>query len=192
MNKEIRKQIQDLINKGHIRPSSSPCGSPVILVPKKDRTWCMCIDYQDLNKISVKNKYPLQQIDEVIDNLKGAKLFTKFDLNSGYHQIPIDSTNVWKMNFKTKEGLFEWLVMCFLLTNAPTTFMRHMDDLLFPFIGKCVIVYLNDILIFSRSWEEDVQQLLKVFNTLQQHRLHLNMDKCSFCDDQHQIFGVCN
>ena len=119
----------------------------------------MCIDYWALNKISLKNRYPLPWIDELIDNMKGANLFTKLDLKSGYHHIPIESTNVWKTTFKTKEGLFEWLVMPFGLTNAPATFMRYMDDLLRPFIDKCVIVYLDDILIFSQSWEEHVKQL---------------------------------
>ena len=118
----------------------------------------MCIDYWSFNKILVKNIYPLPWIDELIDNLKGAKFFTKLDLKSGYHQILIDSTDVWKTTFKTKEGLFEWLVIPVSLTNAPATFMRYMDDLLRPFIGMCVIFYLNDILIFSRSWEEHVQK----------------------------------
>ena len=126
----------------------------------------MCIDYRSLNKISVKNIYPLSRINELINNLKGAKFFTKLNLESGYLQIPIESTDVWKMTFKTKEGLFEWLVMLFGLTNAPATFMRYMDDLLRPFISKCVIIYLDDILIFSRSWEEHVQHLRQVFNTL--------------------------
>ena len=112
----------------------------------------MCIDYRALSKISVKNIYPLPRIDELIDNLKGAKFFTKLNLKSGYHQIPIKSTDVWKIPFKTKEGLFEWLFMPFALTNAPVNFMLYMDDLLRPFTGKCVIVYLDNILIFSRSW----------------------------------------
>ena len=137
----------------------------------------MCIDYRDLNKISVNNRYPLPQIDELIDNLKGVKFFTKLNLKSRYYEIPIESTDVRKTAFKTKEGLFEWLVMPFTLTNAPTTLMRYMDDLLRPFIGKCVIVYLDDILIFSRSWEEHVKQLQQVFDTLQQHWLYLNMEK---------------
>ena len=142
-----------MIEKGHIHPNSSPSGSSFILVPKIEATWCMCINYRSLNKISIKNKYPLPQIDELIDNLKGANLFTKLDLKSGYHHIPIESTDVWKMTFKTKEGLLEWLVMLFDLTNAPATFMRYMDDLLRPFISKCGIVYLDNILIFNQSWE---------------------------------------
>ena len=109
----------------------------------------MYIDYQTLNKILVKNMYPLPQIDELINSLKDAKFFTKLDLKSGYHKISIKSTDVWKMTFKTKEGLFEWLFMPFSLTNSPATFMRYMDDLLQPFISKCVIAYLDDILIFS-------------------------------------------
>ena len=113
----------------------------------------MCIDYRDLNKILVKNIYPLPWIDELIDSLKGAKFFMKRNLKSGYHQILIDSTDVWKTSFKTKEGLFEWLVMHFGLTNAPANFMKYMDDLLRPFIDKCVIFYPGNILIFTRSWE---------------------------------------
>ena len=109
----------------------------------------MCIDYRALNKISIEKIYHFPWLDELIDNLKGAKFFMKLNLKSGYHQIPIESIDVWKMTFNTKEGLFEWLVMPFGLTNAPATFMTYMDDLLGPFIGKCVIVYFNDILIFS-------------------------------------------
>ena len=120
----------------------------------------MCVNCRDLKK------YALPRIDELIDNLKGAKFFTKIDLRSGYHQIPIESTDVWKTDFKTKEGLFEWLVMSFNLTNAPATFMRYMDDLIRPFIDKCVIVYFDDILIFIQSWEEHVRNLLQVFKTL--------------------------
>ena len=147
-----------MINKGHILPISSPCRSSIVLVPNKYGTWCICIDYRALNKISVNNKYPLPRIDELIDNMKGAKFFMKLDLKSGYHQIPIESIDVWKTTFKTKEGFFEWLVMPFGLTNAPATFMRYMDDLYRPLISKCVIFYLDNILICIRSWEEHVKQ----------------------------------
>ena len=118
------------MNKGHIHPNSSPCGSQVILVPNKYETWRMCIDYQGLKYFLVKNIYPLLRIEKLIDGLKYAKFFTNSDLKSGYDQIPIESTDVWKMAFKTKEGLFESLVMPFGLTNACPTFMRYMDDLL--------------------------------------------------------------
>ena len=129
-NDEIKRQIQELLQKGHIRPSSSPCGIPIMLVQKKDGTWRLCIDYRELNKITVQNRYPIPRIDDLLDQLKGEKYFSKIDLKSGYHQVPIEPTDVWKTAFKAKEGLFEWLVMPFGLRNAPTTFMRPMDNIL--------------------------------------------------------------
>jgi hypothetical protein len=127
-NNKIKCQIQELLQKGHIRPNSSPCGSPIVLVQKKHETWRLYIDYRALNKIVVKNRYPIPRIDDLLDQYKGEKFFNKIDLKSGYHQVPIEPTDVWKAYFKSKEGLFEWLVMPFGLTNAPTTFMRLMDD----------------------------------------------------------------
>jgi len=158
-NNEIKRQIQELLQKGHIRPSSSPCGSPIVLVQKKDGTWRLCIDYRVLNKIIVRNRYPIPRIDDLLDQLKGAKYFSKIDLKSRYHQVPIKPSDVWKTSFKAKEGLFEWLVMPFGLTNAPTTFMRLMDDILRPFTNSFVVVYLDDILIFSQSWEEHLHHI---------------------------------
>jgi len=153
-NDEIKRQIQELLQKGHIRPSSSPCGSPIVLVQKKDGNWRLCIDYRALNKITVHNRYSIPRIDDLLDQLKGAKYFSKIDLKSGYHQVPIKPSDVWKTAFKAKEGLFEWLVMPFGLTNAPATFMRLMDDILRPFTNSFVVVYLDDILIFSQSLTE--------------------------------------
>jgi hypothetical protein len=123
-NDEIKRQIQEMLQKGHIRPSSSPCGSPIMLVQKKDGTWGLFIDYRALNKITVWNRYLIPRIDDLLDQLKGAKYFSKIELNSGYHQVPIEPSDVWKTAFKSKEGLFERLVMPFGLTNAPATFMR--------------------------------------------------------------------
>jgi hypothetical protein len=132
-NEEIKRQIQELLKKGHIQPSSSPCGSPIVLVQKKDGTWRLCIDYRALNKITVWNRYPIPWIDDLLNQIKGEKYFSKIDLKSGYHQVPIEPSDVWKTTFKSKEGLFEWLVMPFGLMNAPATFMRLMDDILRPF-----------------------------------------------------------
>ena len=114
----------------------------------------LCIDYQALNKIIVRNKYPIPQINDLLDQLKGAKYFSKIDMKFGYHQVPIEPTNVWKTTFKSKEDLFEWLIMPFGLTNAPTNFRRLMDEILRPFTNSFMVMYLDDILIFNHSWEQ--------------------------------------
>jgi hypothetical protein len=188
-NKEIKCQIEELLQKGHIRPSSSPCGSPIVLVQKKDRTWRLCIDYRDLNKITVQNRYPISRIDDLLDQLKGTKYFNKIDLKSGYHQVPIEATDVWKTTFKSREGLFEWLVMPFSLTNALETFMRMMDDILRPFTNYFVVVYLDDILIFRRTWEDHLQHIEEVLCTLRQHKLYANLEKCAFGMKEIQYLG---
>eukprot|EP00253_Pinus_taeda_P003332 PITA_03332 len=173
-------QIQELLQKVHIPPSSSPCGSLIVLVQKKNGTWRLCIDYRALNKITVRNRYPIRRIDNLLDQLKEAKYFSKIDLKSGYHQVPIEPSNVWKSTFKAKEGLSEWLVMPFRLMNAPTTFMRVMDDILWSFTNSFVAVYLDDIMIFSQSWGEHLHHIRQVLQTLHQHKLCANLEKCTF------------
>ena len=126
-NEDIKRHIQELLHKGHIRPSSSPCGSPIMLVQKKDGTWRLCIDYRALNKITVKNRYPIPRITDLLDQLTGAKYFGKIDLKSSYHQVLIEQIDVWKTTFKSKEGLFEWLVIPFGLKNVPTTFVTFLS-----------------------------------------------------------------
>jgi hypothetical protein len=125
-----------------------------MIVHKKYGTWRLCIDYRALNKITVKNRYLIPRIDDLLDQLKGEKYFSKIDLNYGYHQVPIEKTDVWKTVFKSNEGLFEWLVMPFGLTNSPTNFMRMMDDILQPLNNYFVVVYLDDILIYNKNWVE--------------------------------------
>jgi hypothetical protein len=187
-NDEIKLQIQELLQKWHIRPNSSPCRNPIVLVQKKDGTWRLYIDYKVLNKITVRNWYPIPRIDDLLDQLKGAKFFSKIDLKSGYHQVPIEPTDVWKTTFKSK-GLFEWLVMPFGLTNASTTFMRSMDGVLRPFTNSFVVVYLDDILIFNKTWEEHMQNIQQVLGTLGQHKLYANLEKCSFGMNRVQYLG---
>ena len=149
--------MQELLEKGFIRPSRWPCGSPIILVRKKDGSWIMCIDYRALNKITIKNRYPLHRIDDLSDQLKEAVCFTMMDLHSGYHQVRVAEQDAWKTALKTKQGLYEWMVMPFGLTNAPATFTGLMNDVLRPFLDDFVIVYLDDIMIFSKMWEEHLK-----------------------------------
>ncbi|KAI3718153.1 hypothetical protein L6452_19006 [Arctium lappa] len=186
---EMVAQLQELLEKGFIRPSSSPWGAPVLFVQKKDGTMKMCIDYRELNKATVKNRYPLPRIDDLFDQLQGAGCFSKIDLRSGYHQVKVREEDVPKTTFRTRYGHYEFLVMPFGLTNAPAVFMDLMNRVCRPFLDKSVIVFIDDILVYSKSESEHEQHLREVLEVLRRERLYAKFSKCDFWLKEVQFLG---
>ena len=177
---ELKRQIQDLLKRGLIRPSTSPYGAPVLLVPKPGAGWRLVIDYRLINAITVKNSYALPRIDDIFDQLHGAKVFTKVDLASGYHQIRVAAHDCYKTAFKTRWGLFEWLVLPMGLTSAPATFQRLMNDIFMPYLDKFVVIFLDDLCIYSKTPEEHLEHVETVLKLLRKHKLLAKSSKCRF------------
>ena len=183
---EWKTQLQELIDKGFIQPSSSPWGYPAIFVKKKDEILRLCVDYRPL---TIKNKYPLPRIDLLFDQLAGAKVFSKIDLRSGYHQIKIKPEDIPKTAFTTRYGLYEYLVMSFGLTNAPAHFMYLMNSVFMPELDKFVVVFIDDILVYSKNKSEHAEHLRIVLNRLREHKLYAKFSKCEFWLKEVQFLG---
>jgi hypothetical protein len=178
--KELKVQLEELLAKGYIKPSKSPYGAPVLFVHKKDGTLRMCVDYRALNKATVKNRYPLPRINDLFDRLSGAKVFSRIDLRSGYYQIRIKEGDEEKTACRTRYGSYEFMVMPFGLTNALATFCTLMNDIFREWLDDFVVVYIDDILIYSSSLEEHAEHLRKVFQRLRENKLYAKLEKCEF------------
>ncbi|KAA0035443.1 ty3-gypsy retrotransposon protein [Cucumis melo var. makuwa] len=178
--KELKVQLQELLDKGFIRPSVSPWGAPVLFVKKKDGSMRLCIDYRELNKMTVKNCYPLPKIDDLFDQLQGAIVFSKIDLRSGYHQPRIRDNDIPKTAFRSRYGYYEFIVMSFGLTNAPAVFMDLMNRVFKDFLDTFVIVFIDDILVYSKTEVEHEDHLHQVLGTLRANKLYAKFSKCEF------------
>ncbi|GJV86898.1 putative reverse transcriptase domain-containing protein [Tanacetum coccineum] len=187
--KELSNQLQELSEKGFIRPSSSPWGAPVLFVKKKDGTFRMCIDYRELNKLAIKNRYPFPRIDDLFDQLEGSSMYSKIDLRFGYHQLRIREEDIPITAFWTRYGHYEFQVMPFGLTNAPAVFMDLMNRVCKPYLDKFVIVFIDDILIYSKSKEEHEEHLKIILHLLKEEKLYEKFSKYNFWLDSMKFLG---
>jgi hypothetical protein len=186
---KLKIQLQDLLDKSYIRPSASPWGCPALFVKKKDNSLRLCVDYHPLNAVTIKNKYPLPRIDILFDQLAGAKVFSKIDLRSGYHQIKIRLSDIPKIAFSTRYRLYEYLVMSFGLTNAPAYFMYLMNSVFMQELDIFVVVLIDDILIYTKNLEDHAKHLHVVPQKLRDHHLYVKFSKCEFWLDTVKFLG---
>ena len=178
--RELKAQLEELFSKGFIRPSISPWGAPVLFVKNKDGSLRLCIYYRQLNKVTIHNHYPLPRIDELFDQLQGSRVYSKIDLRSRYHQLRVQESDVPKTAFRTRYGHYEFMVMPFRLTNAPTAFIYLMNRVFQPYLDRFVLVFINDILVYSGSPEEHLEHLRIVLQTLRERQLYAKLRKCQF------------
>ncbi|GJZ63592.1 putative reverse transcriptase domain-containing protein, partial [Tanacetum coccineum] len=187
--KELAEQLQELSDKGFIRPNSSPWGAPVLFVKKKDGSFRMCIDYRELNKLTVKNRYPLPRIDDLFDQLQGSSVYSKIDLRSGYHQLRVREEDIPKTAFRTRYGHYEFQVMPFGLSSTPAVFMDLINRVCKPYLDKFVIVFIDDILIYSKNKEEHEEHLKLILEFLKKEELYVKFSKCEFWIPKVQFLG---
>jgi hypothetical protein len=178
--KELKMQIEEILKKGNIHTSVSPWVSPILFVKKKDGKLRLCVDFRQLNKVTIKNKYPLPRINDLFDQLKDARIFSKIDLRSGYHQVRIIDEDISKTTFKTRYGHYEFIVVPFGLSNAPVVFMCLMNGVFQEYLNNFVIVFLDEILVYSKSEEEHEHHLRMVLQVLRDHQLYSKLSKFSF------------